>query len=163
MNSLSILAAPAQEGPTTGAAASAITVAVMALVIGFVQHKRKRTPKLVGLLWLVAGAGIAGAAGLLGDFLRKGGDLLGNVASQGTAKVFGVAVPAVLVVGVGLWVAHDLWPKTKTPSKLLPWFALILPTLLAIAGGVWAGVGGSVLDGLGDTTADLASAFVKGW
>lgn len=161
MDTISILAAPAGSGSRSGAS-WAISAAVLALVVALIQHKRKRTPKSVGVLMLIAGAGIAGAAGIAGDFLRKGGDLLGTVVSEGTAKAFGVAVPAVLVVGAGLWIAHDMWPKNK-PSKLLPWLALALPTLMVIAGGVWAGVGGDVLDGLGTTTADLASAFVKGW
>lgn len=162
MDTISILAAPAGSGSRSGAS-WAISAAVLALVVALIQHKRKRTPKSVGVLMLIAGAGIAGATGIAGDFLRKGGALLGTVVNEGTAKAFGVAVPAVLVVGVGLWVAHDLWPRTKTPSKQLPWLALALPTLMVIAGGVWAGVGGDVLDGLGTTTADVASAFVKGW
>jgi hypothetical protein len=147
----------------TSGAAVGLGLAVIALVLGAVQMKRKKTPKTVGILFLLAGAGIAGGAGLAGNFLRKAGNLIGTATNVGTAKVFGVAVPAALVAGVLLWMFHDLHPKTKKPSAALPWLALILPVLLAAAGGVWAGVGGRVVGGLGNTASDLASAFVTGW
>src|SRR5947207_5909714 len=115
MEPVSILAAPA---PAAGSSAAvSVGIAVVALVVALVQFKRKKTPKLVGWLMLVAGAGIAGGAGLAGDFLRQLGNFVSGAVSVGTAKVFGVAVPAAVVLGVALWIGHDLWPKTKTPSR----------------------------------------------
>jgi hypothetical protein len=140
----------------------AITIAVFALVAGGIQHKRGRTPKLVGWLFLIGGIGLAGSAGLLGDLLRKVGVILGRAVSIGTAKGFGVAVPAALVFGIALWIAHDLMPKNRTPSKALPWLALALPTLLAVTGGIWSGLGGEVLTALGDATSEFVNAFVGG-
>lgn len=140
----------------------AITTAVLALVAGGIQLKRRRTPKLVGWLFLLGGTGLAGSAGLLGDLLRKVGTIIGNAVSIGTAKGFGVAVPAALIFGIALWIGHDLMPKTRTPSRALPWLALALPILLAVSGGVWSGIGGSILTALGDTTTNFVNSLVAG-
>lgn len=165
MSTLTLLAAPAADvGSSAGASATAVAAAVFALVLGLVQWKRKKTPKIVGWLMLIAGAGIAGAAGWAGDFLRKAGELAGTGMSAGTAKTFGVAIPGAIVAGVALWLAHDLWPSKKAKaSKLLPWLALAFPTLLAIVGGVWAGMGSDAVNAVGEAAADVASAFVTAW
>jgi hypothetical protein len=166
MSTLTLLAAaaPKDTGSSAAASATAVAVAVFALVLGLVQWKRKKTPKIVGWLMLIAGAGIAGAAGWAGDFLRKAGELAGTAMSAGTASTFGVAIPGALVAGVALWLAHDLWPSKKAKaSKLLPWLALAFPTLLAIVGGVWAGMGSDAVNVVGEAAADVASAFVTAW
>lgn len=138
-------------------------LAVVALAAGIVQMRRDRTPKTVGILFLIAGGGIAGGAGWAGDLLRKAGHLIGTATSVGTAKVFGVAVPAALLVAVLLWLVHDLHPRNRRPSRALPWLALALPVLLATAGGVWSGIGGQVLGSVGAAASSLASAVVTGW
>ena len=104
MSTLTLLAAAAPKdaaGSSAAASATAVAVAVFALVLGLVQWKRKKTPKVVGWLMLIAGAGIAGAAGWAGDFLRKAGELAGTAISAGTASTFGVAIPGAIVAGVG--------------------------------------------------------------
>ncbi|GAA2709114.1 hypothetical protein ACFY2R_18175 [Micromonospora olivasterospora] len=167
MSTLTLLAAAAPKddaGSSAAASATAVAVAVFALVLGLVQWKRNKTPKIVGWLMLIAGAGIAGAAGWAGDFLRKAGELAGTGLSAGTAKTFGVAIPGAIVAGVALWLAHDLLPSKKAKaSKLLPWLALAFPTLLAIVGGVWAGMGSDAVNVVGEAAADVASAFVTAW
>ncbi|WP_047891153.1 hypothetical protein [Micromonospora sp. RV43] len=165
MSTLTLLAAAApKDDNSTELKSAAITLAVFCLVAGLVQWKRKKTPKLTGWLMLIAGGGIAGAAGWAGDFMRKAGELIGSAASAGTAKAFGLAIPGALAFGVFLWLLHDLWPtKASKASKFLPWLALAFPTLLAIAGGVWAGAGDGAMNAVGEGAADVASAFVTAW
>ena len=165
MSTLNLLAAAANtDDNSTGLKSVAISLAVFCLVAGLIQWKRKKTPKLTGWLMLVAGAGVAGAAGWAGDFMRKAGELTGTAVSSGTAKTFGVAIPGAIAFGVFLWLVHDLWPsKSAKASKALPWLALAFPTLLAIVGGVWAGVSDGALNTVGETAADVATAFVTAW
>lgn len=165
MSTLTLLAAaPPAANNSVELKSAAIALSVFALALGFVQWKRKKTPKITGWLMLIAGAGIAGATGLAGDFLRKLGELLGTALSSGTSAAFGVAVPGALAGAVFLWLCHDLWPSKKAKaSKALPWLALAFPTLLAIAGGVWAGLNNELMNSLGDTTANVATAFVTAW
>src|SRR5919197_2410384 len=94
------------------ATATGAGVAAICLAVGFVLWKRKKTPKLVGWLALIAGFGISG--GLLGVLLHQLGTVIARAASTGTALLFGVALPAAVVVAVGLGVGVGLWPQHKT-------------------------------------------------
>ncbi len=72
--------------------------AVCCLVLAGVLWKRGRARRTVGWLLLFAGFGIGG--GLLGSFLHWLGEKLGRAVSVGTEMVFGVAVPAALLIGL---------------------------------------------------------------
>ncbi|MGH3737133.1 MAG: hypothetical protein ACRDT6_16185 [Micromonosporaceae bacterium] len=129
---------------------------VFALIVGAVLWKRKVARRTVGWLMLIAGFGIGG--GLLGTLLHWLGSTLGRVTSVGTAMMFGVAVPAALVSGVGLWLGMDLWPRNK-PSKALPYLALIFPVLLGVTGGIYTGIGGELLTAVGTVMTEFATAL----
>ena len=141
------------------AMATGAGVAAICLTVGFVLWKRKKTPKLVGWLALIAGFGIGG--GLLGALLHQGGTLIARAASTGTELLLGVALPAAVVVGIGLWIGLDLWPKHK-PSKALPVLALLFPILLATVGGMLAGLGNGVLNTLGDSVQTVMVSLMNG-
>lgn len=138
---------------------SAAAIGVVCLVVGLVLWKRRKAPRTVGWFMLIAGFGVGG---LLGRFLYKVGTALGKVVSTGTAQLFGVAVPAALLVGIGVWLFLDLHPRGQRPSRALPWLALMFPVLLATMGGMYAGIGGQLLSAVGDTAAELATVLVSG-
>jgi hypothetical protein len=139
---------------------TAAGVGVVALVIGAVLWKRGKAPKWTGALLLVAGFGIGG--GVFGALLDRAGALIGQLATTLTARVFGVAVPLALLAGVVVWMVIDFHPKNRKPSKALPVLCLVLPVLLSVTGGVWAGIGGQVLTAAGQTVGELATVFVGG-
>lgn len=138
-------------------------VAVLALALALMLKRHRRAGKTQVVLMLIAGFGIGG---LLGSVLAKAGALLAHVTTTGTAKVFGVAVPAVLVVVLLIELVMQLHPKNKTPHHSTMWLALLLPAVLAVSGGVWASLGGhagSVLAGIGQGATSLVTSFASGW
>ncbi|WP_158009677.1 hypothetical protein [Carbonactinospora thermoautotrophica] len=134
--------------------ASAAAVAVVCLFVAGVLHKRRKAPKTVGVLMLLAGFGVSG---LVGQLLHRLGAAFGHVAAVGTARLFGVAVPAAVLIAAGVWLFFDLHPKEGKPSKALPVLAFVFPTLLSVLGGVYVGLGGQVLTTIGTGVSELAT------
>jgi hypothetical protein len=55
--------------------------------------------------------------GLFGTLLAKGVVLVSNLTNALTAKIFGVAVPGLLVVVLGIIFVHDLMPKHSSGKR----------------------------------------------
>lgn len=123
-------------------------VSLIALTVALVVMWRHNWEgsRFIVILMLLAGFGIT-AAGWVGDLLAQGGQMIGTAIGQGTAQAFGVGVPALVVVLMITWVAVDM--KDKKIHVATPWVALALPTVLAVVGGVYLGVGDTVLDAIG--------------
>lgn len=138
-------------------------LAAIAFVLALMLRRHKRAPKTQVLLMLLAGFGLGG---VLGHLLAKAGALISHLGTVGTAKLLGVAVPAIVVIALLFELIMQLHPKNKSPHRSTVWLALLLPAVLATAGGVWAGLGvqaDSVLSSLGTGAEALASSLATGW
>src|SRR6266545_6161104 len=87
---------------------SAAAVAVLALGIAVTMMWRRgwQASRLVVVLMLLAGFGIT--AGLVGRLLTRGGSLIGGAITTGTAQLFGVGVPLLLIVVMVTWLIIDM-------------------------------------------------------
>jgi hypothetical protein len=103
--------------------------AVIALAIAGVLMWKKKFPKLVAFLTLVAGASITG--GLISGWMQATVDWISRIVGAVTSQAFGVAVPAVMTVIMVLVYVLDMWPK-HTPTRITAIIGLFLP-LVAVA------------------------------
>jgi len=130
-------------------------IASIALVVGYAFKRKHVLPKVVPWLWLLAGFGIAG---LLGDLLVALGGMFSGASSASSAVIFGVAVPALLAIFLGTMLAIDMRPNSS-PTRWTPWVALVFPSILATAGGVFAQLHGTADNYAGQAMAALGVAF----
>lgn len=134
-------------------------VAVIALTIAGVLMWKRKMPKIVALLMLVAGGGLQ--AGWLGGILASGIDAAAALAGSLTSAAFGTAVPAVLAV-VGLIVyVHDMWPK-HSAGRLTAGIGLVLPALVSYLGGAAGSIAGSGVDAIGGAIGGALGALFGG-
>lgn len=136
-----------------------VATAVIALAIAGTLMWKRKMPKTVAVLALVAGAGLT--SGWVGQTLHglvgAGADLVGSL----TSSAFGVAVPAILAI-VGLIIfAHDIWPKNKA-NRITAVVGLVLPVLLTYLGGVAGSAAGAVISGIGSAASRALSALFGG-
>lgn len=131
-------------------------VAVVALAIAGTLMWKKRLPKIVALLALVAGAGLT--SGFLGGLLERGISGAGSLMASLTSAAFGTAVPVVLAV-VGLIVyVHDLWPGNRA-GRLTAGIGLVLPLLIGHLGGAAGSIAGSGVEAIGSAVGGALSAL----
>jgi hypothetical protein len=134
---------------------SAGVVAVLAFTVALViMYKRRwQGSRFTVLLMLLAGFGVT-AGGWVGDMLARLGEWLGGMAEAGTARLFGVAAPIVVIAVMVTWLALDLRDRKIHP--VTPWLALALPTVLAVVGGVYIGFGSTALTTIGSGLGNFA-------
>lgn len=131
-------------------------VAVVALAVAGTLMWKRRLPKIVALLALVAGAGLS--SGFLGRLLERGIDGAASLMGSLTSAAFGAAVPAVLAV-VGLIVfIHDLWPGNRA-GRLTAGVGLALPPLLGHLGGAAGSIAGSGVEAVGSAVGGALGAL----
>lgn len=70
------------------------------------------------------------SGGLFGSLLTKAVLLVSGLLGTLTGKVFGVTVPGLLVVVLGILFLHDLHPKTGPPAKRTMWVGIALAACL---------------------------------
>lgn len=141
-----------------GALATSAGIAAACLVIAFLLRKNSAYPKIVPWLMLTAGLGLSGIGGVL---LAKIVGILTSLTGSATQAMFGVAVPGVLALAIGLALVLHMKPKAS-PSKATPWLALIFPSVLASIGGAFAGIGeqfGAVVMTVAQTTTQLIAGL----
>jgi hypothetical protein len=134
---------------------SAAAVAVIALGVAVIIMWRRnwQASRIIVVLMLLAGFGLTGGA--FGAAARTGGEHIGSAIETTTAKLFGVGVPLLLVAVLIALVAVDM--KDRTIHKATPWVALLLPTMMAVVGGMYIGAGDDALNLLGQGMASLAN------
>lgn len=93
------------------------TVAAGCLVIGLVAMKMQKWQRATPWLFLIGGLGLAGVADAVIDRIAEA---LNRVAGAGTAAVFGVSAPIVVVVALGLILWFGMGPKGGRPAKATP-------------------------------------------
>jgi hypothetical protein len=136
----------------TGTAVAAIFLAIALIVM---WRHRWQGSRFTVVLMLFAGFGVVGI-GWIGAGLGQLGEWLGGLATEGTARLFGVSAPIVVLAAAVTWLVVDV--KDRTIHPVTPWLALALPSLLATVGGVYIGAGDTALSVAGE---GLASA--AGW
>ncbi len=136
---------------------SASVVAVLALGIALTIMWRRgwQASRLTVVLMLLAGFGIT--AGLVGQLLTRGGETIAAGISTGTAQLFGVGVPLLLVAVMITVLVVDM--KDRVIHKATPWVALALPNTLAVVGGIYVGLGNSALGLLGQGMTNIATVL----
>ncbi len=113
------------------------SVAAIAFMLAFLLAHKKVWPRAVPWLMLLAGLGLVG---LLGQALDGVAGLLVGITDKGTRAVFGIGVPAGLVILMGVYLFLHLKPKGHQPTRLTKWIALVFPPVLVTVGGVFLGV-----------------------
>lgn len=134
---------------------SATAVGVLALAVALIIMWRHRWQgsRFTVVLMLLAGFGIA-ATGWVGDMLGRLGETIGGAADAGTARLFGVSVPVVVIAAMVTWIVVDM--RDRSIHIATPWLALALPTVLAVVGGVYIGAGDTALSAIGTGLTNLA-------
>lgn len=134
---------------------SATAVAVVLLAIAGVMMWRRNwnATRLTVAMMLLAGFGIV-ATGWVGDMLGRLGEWMGGMADAGTARLFGVSAPIVVIAVMVTWIVIDVKDRTIHPAT--PWLALALPSVLAVVGGVYIGAGNTALSMIGTGMSNLA-------
>ena len=82
---------------------------VVALVVAFTLFWLGIMPKTQVILGFIGTCVVT--TGLFGTLLEKGVRLVSNLTDAVTARVFGVAVPGLIVIVVAIVFVHDLMPK----------------------------------------------------
>jgi len=122
-----------------------LTAGAVALVV-LIRHRLRPSRGVVAGM-IAGGWGVAGN-GLVGDLLARAAQALATWASEATSSAVGASVPGLaLAVVVGI-IAIDV--RDRAIMRITPWLALLLPSLAAVVGGMYAGTGG-VLGTLGET------------
>ena len=122
-----------------------ITISVLCLFLGIFKRLRAY------LVFL----GICLTGGLIARLLTDVARVLSNLTDSLFGKLFGVAVPGVLVLLVGFVLVHDLHPKGGGASRRTYWLA-VLAAACVVAGvsafGVLNGIPASVHTGVSTVT-----------
>lgn len=90
---------------------------------------------------LAGGWGIAGN-GLVGDLLARASQALAGWIGEATATAVGASVPGLALAVVAAVIAIDV--RDRAIMRITPWLALLLPTMAAVVGGMYAGAGGAL-------------------
>jgi hypothetical protein len=130
---------------------SAAGVGAIALVVSLILMKMKASKSLVPWLMLIAGFGVIGLVGRVIDRVAQGATRGTISASEG---LLGIGVPALLAIGMSIVLYLQMTPKGPSPTRVTPWLALVFPSVLYAAGGLFANVAA-----FGETTfGDLGTA-----
>jgi hypothetical protein len=132
---------------------AAVGVLALAVALVIMWRHRWQGSRFTVVLMLLAGFGIA-ATGWVGQMLGRVGEWIGGAADAGTARLFGVSVPVVVIAVMVTWLVVDMRDRTIHPAT--PWMALALPTVLAVVGGVYIGAGDTALAAIGTGLSNLA-------
>jgi hypothetical protein len=136
-----------------GFSAAAVAVLALAVALTVMWRHRWQGSRLTVLLMLLAGFGLT-SMGWFGDMLTRAGTWAGGAADAGTGRLFGVGVPLIVIAVMLTWLVVDMRDRAIHPAT--PWIALALPTVLAVVGGVYVGIGDTVLGFIGTGLSSLA-------
>ena len=135
--------------------------AAACLLVGFILRKKKKGGDLVVWLFFIAGFGLSG---VLGSLLLNIGDAIRNGVTAMSSAMFGEAIPTLAALGLTLWMALDMAPKSNTGNNA-PWLALIVPSVWAVTGGPFAQLattGDNIIAELATSVSTVATQVVAG-
>lgn len=119
---------------------TALLIAGAVALVVLIKH-RLRAGRGVVAGMAAGGWGLAGN-GLVGDLLARASQALAGWIGEVTATAVGASVPGLaLAVVVGI-IAIDV--RDRAIMRITPWLALMLPTMAAVVGGMYAGTGGAL-------------------
>lgn len=136
-----------------------VVTAVIALAVAGALTWKRRLPKTVALLALVAGSALT--TGFVGHILHKVAHWVAGLTASLTSAAFGVAVPSALVVVALIVFVHDVWPGNKA-GRLTAGIGLMLPPLIAYVGGAAGSLAGSGIGALGGAVSSALRALFGG-
>ena len=99
----------------------------LALVVAFTLYWLGVLPKIQVLLAFIGTCIVTG--GLFGHLLTRAVTLVSNLLGTLTGKIFGAAIPGLLVIVLGILFVHDLSPK-KNAGKRTFWVDIALAACL---------------------------------
>lgn len=99
----------------------------IALVVAFVLYYLGVLPKIQVILAFIGTCIVTG--GLFGSLLTRAVTLVSNLMGTITGKIFGVAIPGLLVIVLLILFVHDLSPK-KNAGKRTFWVGIALAACL---------------------------------
>ena len=99
----------------------------LALVVAFTLYWLGVLPKIQVLLAFIGTCIVTG--GLFGHLLTRAVTLVSNLLGTLTGKIFGAAIPGLLVIVLGILFVHDLSPK-KNAGKRTFWVGIALAACL---------------------------------
>lgn len=103
------------------------------LVAALMMMFKRIGKKFVPWLMFVAGLCMSGA-GLIGSLLDRAAAALARASESTSGRLFGVGLPLLIVVMVGIALFPHMRPKGQPPTRFTPWLALLFPSLLVVAG-----------------------------
>lgn len=107
---------------------STLALGALALIAALIFHYFQIFTKSRAILAFTGTCIVTG--GLFGTMLGKAAHMVANVTNTATGKVFGVAVPGLIVLVLGLiWVIH-LHPKGRGASKSTMFIGIALAACL---------------------------------
>ena len=99
----------------------------LALVVAFMFYWLGVLPKIQVILAFIGTCIVTG--GLFGSLLTRGVTLVSNLLGTVTGKIFGVAIPGLLVIILLILFIHDLSPR-KNAGKRTFWVGIALAACL---------------------------------
>lgn len=111
---------------------TAASIGAIALTIGLVLFFKKAGKKLVPWFMLIAGASITG--GVVNRILDRVGGSTATAMNSASSRLFGVAVPFLITIAIGIVLFIHMRPKGQPPTRFTPWLALVFPSILAATG-----------------------------
>jgi hypothetical protein len=140
---------------------SAATIGAVALTIGLVLFFKKAGKKIVPWFMLVAGVSIAG--GVINQILDRIGVSAARATGSASARLFGVGVPFLITIVMGIVLFIHMKPKGQPPTRFTPWLAFVFPSVLAATGfATVVALANATGTTVGTTTWDTFSAVISG-
>lgn len=140
---------------------TAASIGAIALVAGLVLFFKKAGKKIVPWLMLIAGLSIAG--GVINRVLERIGDSASRATESASARLFGVGLPFLLTIAMGIVLYIHMKPKGQPPTRFTPWLALVFPSVLAATGfAAVVSLANATGTEIGTTTWDTFSAVISG-
>jgi hypothetical protein len=140
---------------------TAASIGAIALVAGLVLFFKKSGKKIVPWLMLIAGLSIAG--GVINRILDRIGASTARATESASARLFGVGVPFLITIAMGIVLYIHMKPKGQPPTRFTPWLAFVFPSVLAATGfAAVVSLANATGTTVGTTTWDTLSAVISG-
>ncbi|MFC5268485.1 hypothetical protein ACFPJ1_40805 [Kribbella qitaiheensis] len=140
---------------------TAASIGAVALVAGLVLNHYKAGKNAVPWLMLLAGLSIAG--GVVNRILDRIGGSAARATESASVRLFGVGLPFLLTVAIGIVLFLHMKPKSRPPTRFTPWLAFVFPSILAATGfASIVALANATGTEIGATTWDTFSAIISG-
>lgn len=114
----------------------ATTIGAILFLVALFARFEGKIPKTRA--WMFFGAGATLGAGFIDQVVVKVVHELQNVTNVTTARLWGTAMPLLLLVGLMAWLFFKLLAKGSSGHSAADFLMFILPAVLLAAGGSWA-------------------------